>query len=141
MSFDDTQLNLIINTGSVINKLKAEEIKKIKQKHHLLLVTLIFSNALFAEALPILINSLMSSWKSLILSVTIIVLIAEIVPTAIFTSKKKLQYCYNILFIVKGLIYVFYIICYPISLLLDKIIQIEPVDIVYVEYDNQIIDI
>jgi len=76
-------------------KLKAEQasatrILPLIQDHHRLLVTLLLMNSLANEALPLFLDKLVPSWLAVILSVTLVLMFGEIIPSAVFTGSEQL---------------------------------------------------
>ena len=69
----------------------AGKIAPLKKDHHLLLVTLLLLNASVNEALPIFLDNIVPSWLAIILSVSLVLLFGEILPSAVFTGPKQLQ--------------------------------------------------
>ena len=70
------------------------------------------------EALPIFLDKLVASYLSIIISVTFVLIFGEIIPQAIFTSDPILT-GYKYYFLVKTFEFILFLICYPISYLLD----------------------
>ena len=52
----------------------------IIEKHHMLLVTLLISNAFAMETLPIFLDSIVPSYLAIIISVTSVLFFGEIIP-------------------------------------------------------------
>jgi CBS domain containing-hemolysin-like protein len=104
----------------------ARAILPIVQEKHLLLVTLLVCNALTNEALPLLLNTVVSSpIVNVMISVTLVLLFGEIIPSAIFTGPKQLEIAYTFVPTVKFLMCFFYPIAKPIALMLDHILHKE----------------
>jgi CBS domain containing-hemolysin-like protein len=59
--------------------------------NHRLLVSLLLLNCVCAESLPIVLDGLpgLPSWVAVLLSVVLIVVFGEIIPTAIFANSKN----------------------------------------------------
>lgn len=64
----------------------ANEIMPIIQKHHYLLSTLLITNAVALEALPICIDKIAPSWLAILISAVGVVIVAEIVPMSVCTG-------------------------------------------------------
>jgi CBS domain containing-hemolysin-like protein len=71
------------------------------------------------QALPIFLDRITSPAIAIILSVTAVLFFGEIVPQAICT-RYGLAIGANMAWFVKGLMALMFIVCYPISLILDK---------------------
>ena len=97
----------------------AAKIAPLKKDHHLLLVTLLLLNASVNEALPIFLDNIVPSWLAIVLSVSLVLLFGEILPSAVFTGPKQLQISSSFTPFVWTLIFAFYPISYPIAKALD----------------------
>jgi metal transporter CNNM len=70
---------------------KKKLIKKIKvvlSKRHLLLVTLLLTNAIAMEALPIFLDALMPAYVAIILSTTAVLIFGEVLPQVSKITKR-----------------------------------------------------
>eukprot|EP01065_Artemidia_motanka_P032732 TRINITY_DN39716_c0_g1_i1.p1 TRINITY_DN39716_c0_g1~~TRINITY_DN39716_c0_g1_i1.p1 ORF type:complete len:810 (+),score=218.63 TRINITY_DN39716_c0_g1_i1:63-2492(+) len=103
----------------------SRKILPIVSNHHLLLVTLLLTNALANECMPIFLDRLVPSWAAVLLSVTFVLVFGEIVPSAIFTGKHQLRIAAFFTPMVWVLIYITGVIAWPISKLLDCIFHHE----------------
>ncbi|KAK2983581.1 hypothetical protein RJ640_023115 [Escallonia rubra] len=101
--------------------LVAEKILPIVKNQHLLLCTLLICNAMAMEALPIFVDSLLSEWCSILLSVTLILAFGEIIPQAV-CSRYGLSVGAKLSGFVRLLVIVFFPLSYPISKLLDLLL-------------------
>jgi CBS domain containing-hemolysin-like protein len=81
-------MKIKIETGSDLEKSQAKRVLPIITRHHLLIVTLMLYYATENEALPIFLD--VPSWLSIVLSVTLVLIFGEIVPSAIFTGPQQL---------------------------------------------------
>jgi len=62
------------------------------EPHHLLMVTLLLMNALANEALPIFLDKLMPNpIVAVLVSVSVVLIVGEIIPTALFTGEHQLK--------------------------------------------------
>ncbi|PPR98812.1 hypothetical protein GOBAR_AA21857 [Gossypium barbadense] len=59
------------------------KILPVVRKQHLLLCTLLLCNAAAMEALPIFLDSLVTAWGAILISVTLILLFGEIIPQSV----------------------------------------------------------
>lgn len=82
LSIDDLELEIIIegDTSSKEKREAAKAIAPILKNHHLLLCTLLISNAAAMEALPIFLDALVPAWLAIVLSCVAVVTLGEIVP-------------------------------------------------------------
>jgi metal transporter CNNM len=86
------------------------------------LVTLLLSNAIAMEALPIFLDALVPSFWAVMISVTAVLFFGEIIPQAICIGPNQLVIAEKIAPLVKTLMFFLGIICYPISRILDHIL-------------------
>jgi len=87
---------------------------------HYLLVTLLLANATANEALPLFLDRLVPAWAACILSVTVVLFVGEIIPSAIFTGPNKLSLAARLCPMVSCAKLLFSPLVWPISLMLDK---------------------
>ena len=73
-------IDLKLKTGTAKEKHQARRVISVISQRHLLLVTLLISNACCLEALPIFLDSLVPSWIAIIISVTAVLFFGEIIP-------------------------------------------------------------
>lgn len=125
LSLDVTKLEIKAMTGSVVDRADAEAILPIVKRHHLLLVTLLLFNSMANEALPVFLSALVPEWLSVLISVTLVLIFGEILPSAFFTGKAQLHTAATMIPFVKGLMFFFWPIGYPLSQCLDHIFGIE----------------
>jgi len=90
-------------------------------RRHLLLVTLLVSNAVAMEALPIFLDILMSPVAAIIISVTAVLFFGEIIPQAL-CARFGLAIGANLAWLVQGLMFILFPIAWAISKLLDLIL-------------------
>ncbi|GAX18202.1 hypothetical protein FisN_25Hh186 [Fistulifera solaris] len=100
-------------------KVYARELLPVVQNRHRLLVSLLVLNALAYESMPIFLDALVPSWVAIILSVTLILLFGEILPSAIFTGPNQLKLGYYSI----PLVQVFLVITAPIAVPLAKLLD------------------
>ena len=103
-------------------KAYAEKVLPLVSRHHLLLVTLLLMNSIANEALPLFLNELVPPVVAVIISVTAVLIFGEILPSAIFTGQNQLAIGAALSPLVWFFIYFFWIISYPISLILDRML-------------------
>jgi len=69
----------------------AEKVLPLVQDHHRLLITLMMFNTLANEALPIFLEDLVPSWAAVLISVSLVLIFCEVIPSAIFTGPSQLR--------------------------------------------------
>lgn len=119
LSLDVTKLEIKIMTGSLEEKVAAEKILPIIKQHHLLLVTLLLFNAMANETLPVFLGALMPNYVAVIVSVLLVLIFGEIIPSAFFTGPNQLLTGARLTPLVYLLLALFYPVSYPISKILD----------------------
>ncbi|KAL5218180.1 hypothetical protein ABZP36_018864 [Zizania latifolia] len=97
------------------------KILPVVKNQHLLLCTLLICNAAAMEALPIFLDSLMTAWGAILISVTLILLFGEILPQSI-CSHYGLAIGASVTPLVRVLVWICFSIAYPISKLLDYVL-------------------
>jgi metal transporter CNNM len=90
----------------------------IKMRHQIL-VTLLLSNALAYETLPLFLDALVPSWVAVLLSVTIVMVFGEIIPSGIFMGPNQLYLGYHMVPLMQCILWIFYPIATPLAKLLD----------------------
>ncbi|KAJ3100150.1 hypothetical protein HDU96_010434 [Phlyctochytrium bullatum] len=122
MSIDETNLSILMKSGTPTEKMHAERIAPIRKHAHLLLVTLLLANTVVNETLPVLLGILdLEGYQAVIFSTALIVVFGEIIPQAV-CARYGLQVGSYLAWLVRILIYSLYIIAYPIALLLDYVL-------------------
>ena len=128
----DMKILMEANEADCLSDVEREELRREKEyaeslyplisRHHLLLVTLLLMNSIANEALPLFLNEIVSPVMAVILSVTAVLIFGEILPSAIFTGPNQLAIGAALAPLVWFFIYCFWIISYPISLVLDRML-------------------
>ncbi|KAH1082879.1 hypothetical protein J1N35_022640 [Gossypium stocksii] len=121
MSLSLVDLEVVIKAGEPQDRKNAEKILPIVKDQHLLLCTLLIGNALAMEALPIFLDSLLSEWCSILISVTLILAFGEIIPQAV-CSRYGLSVGAKLSVLVRFIVIVLFPVAYPISKLLDLLL-------------------
>ncbi|CAD8060225.1 unnamed protein product [Paramecium primaurelia] len=124
LSIDMLNLELKLKSGTEYEKKVAQILLPVISQHHLLLSTLLVGNAFACETLPIILHQLAPDWLAILISAGIIVLFGEIIPSAFTTGPDQLVIGMKMIPYVKILQAILYIICYPLSLLLDYILGV-----------------
>lgn len=122
LSLDPTNLNILSQTGSSVQKKHAEAVLPLMKSPHLLLVSLLLANTLVNETLPVLLHLIhLDGWQAVLVSTTLVLLFGEIIPQAICARhglaigaffSKPLRLFMNLIWIV----------AYPIAKLLDYVL-------------------
>ncbi|GLT44249.1 hypothetical protein SLA2020_181580 [Shorea laevis] len=118
MSMSLVDLEVLAKSGMPSDQKHAAKILPVVRKQHLLLCTLLICNAAAMEALPIFLDSLVTAWGAILISVTLILLFGEIVPQAI-CSRYGLAIGAKVAPFVRILVWICFPVAYPISKLLD----------------------
>ncbi|XVF50886.1 hypothetical protein PTKIN_Ptkin04bG0139400 [Pterospermum kingtungense] len=121
MSLSLVDLEIVVKAGQPQDRKNAEKILPIVKNQHLLLCTLLISNAIAMEALPIFLDSLLSEWCAILISVTLILAFGEIIPQAV-CSRYGLSVGAKLSILVRFIVIVLFPIAYPISKLLDLLL-------------------
>ncbi|KAM7474787.1 hypothetical protein LguiB_022030 [Lonicera macranthoides] len=118
MSLSLVDLEVLAKSGSPKDRKHAAKIMPVVKNQHLLLCTLLICNAAAMEALPIFLDSLITAWGAILLSVTLILLFGEIIPQSICT-RYGLAIGATVAPVVRVLVCICFPVAYPISKLLD----------------------
>ncbi|WCJ32088.1 hypothetical protein M5689_013531 [Euphorbia peplus] len=121
MSFSLVDLEVLAKSGTPTARKHASKILPVVKRQHLLLCTLLICNAAAMETLPIFLDSLVSPWGAILISVTLILLFGEIVPQSV-CSRYGLAVGATMAPVVRVLIWICFPIAYPISKLLDLVL-------------------
>ncbi|KAM6555756.1 hypothetical protein CsatB_002775 [Cannabis sativa] len=118
LSFTQVDLEVLIKSGQFHDQKNAAKILPLIKNEHLLLCTLLISKSLAMEALPTFLDSILPSWAAIIMSVTLVVAFAEVIPQAV-CSRYGLRIGAKMSSFVRLLLFIFFPISKPISKLLD----------------------
>lgn len=121
MSLGLVDLEVLMKSGTPQDRKHAAKILPVVKNQHLLLCTLLIGNSLAMEALPIFLDSLITAWGAILISVTLILMFGEILPQAV-CSHYGLAVGAAMAPIVRVLLVVFFPVAYPISKLLDLLL-------------------
>eukprot|EP00930_Biecheleria_cincta_P040877 TRINITY_DN27993_c0_g1_i2.p1 TRINITY_DN27993_c0_g1~~TRINITY_DN27993_c0_g1_i2.p1 ORF type:complete len:572 (-),score=120.69 TRINITY_DN27993_c0_g1_i2:40-1755(-) len=100
----------------------AEKILPLIHDHHQLLVTLLLMNSVANEALPLFLDQLVPSWLAVVLSVSLVLMFGEIIPSAVFTGKDQLSMAARFAGLVSTCKFILAPIAWPIASALDIIL-------------------
>jgi len=118
LSLDGNQLKVLQAAGKEKEKKYARRIVPLIKRHHLLLVTLLLANAGAVEAMPIFMDKITNPVLAILVSVTAVLIFGEIIPQAL-CSRYGLAIGYYLSPLVYFLMFIFFIVAWPISKLLD----------------------
>ncbi|QCD84227.1 DUF21 domain-containing protein At2g14520 [Vigna unguiculata] len=118
MSLSLVDLEVLAKSGTPQDRKHAAKILPVVKNQHLLLCTLLICNAAAMEALPIFLDSLVTAWGAILISVTLILLFGEIIPQSV-CSRYGLAIGAAVAPFVRVLVCVCFPVAFPISKLLD----------------------
>jgi metal transporter CNNM len=120
MSLDATTLEVKARTSKTsLERRQARTLLGFVKRKHLVLVSVIIVNMAVNEALPVFLDRLVPTFASIIISTTLVVLVGEVLPSAIFTGKDQIRLVYKLLPILRATIMLTLCISYPLSKFLD----------------------
>eukprot|EP00915_Cephaloidophora_sp_WS-2016_P003514 GHVH01004746.1.p1 GENE.GHVH01004746.1~~GHVH01004746.1.p1 ORF type:complete len:609 (+),score=88.40 GHVH01004746.1:72-1898(+) len=120
LSMEPLDLKMLRLEGNFEEKYKANEVLKLISNKHLIMVTLLLTNSIAMEALPVFLDKLVPSWVAVTLSVTAILIFGEILPQAFCTGPQQLDIAYRSAPLMNCLICITYPISKPVSVILDS---------------------
>ncbi|KAK9070465.1 hypothetical protein SSX86_010867 [Deinandra increscens subsp. villosa] len=126
MSLSLVDLEVIAKSGTPTDRAYAEKILPVVTRQHLLLCTLLICNAAAMEALPVFLDTLVTAWGAILISVTLILLFGEIIPQSVCT-RYGLAIGASVAPFVRLLLWLCFPVAYPISKLLDYLLGKEHV--------------
>lgn len=118
IGLDYTTLEVLSKSGTPKEQAAAKKILPIVNNHHLLLVTLLLATASAEEAMPLFLERMMPAWASIIVSVCLVLIFAEVVPMSL-CSRYGLEIGAKMAWLVRIFIVIAYPIAYPIARTLD----------------------
>eukprot|EP00670_Eutreptiella_braarudii_P013862 CAMPEP_0174333642 /NCGR_PEP_ID=MMETSP0810-20121108/19317_1 /TAXON_ID=73025 ORGANISM="Eutreptiella gymnastica-like, Strain CCMP1594" /NCGR_SAMPLE_ID=MMETSP0810 /ASSEMBLY_ACC=CAM_ASM_000659 /LENGTH=514 /DNA_ID=CAMNT_0015450885 /DNA_START=20 /DNA_END=1561 /DNA_ORIENTATION=+ len=83
LALDYNTLLVLMNAGEPHEQIHARKIEPLVKRRHLLLVTLLITNAACLEALPLFLDKLLSPFATIVVSVTAVLFFGEIVPQSV----------------------------------------------------------
>ena len=119
LSLEPLALMIKMRVGTPEEKSHAEALLPLVQQHHKLLVTLLLVNCICNEALPLFLEKLAPEFLAVLLSVTLVLMFGEIIPSAIFTGPSQLSYAASWAPFVRTLMWFLSPVTYPIVRMLD----------------------
>lgn len=118
-SLDQTKVELKTIAGKGQEKEDALKVLPIIKQHHFLLVTILLFNTIANESLPVFLNGLFPNWLAIILSVAVVLIVGELIPSALFTGRNQLAIVSKFIPFVRFLMVVLWPIAYPFAKTLD----------------------
>ena len=124
LSIDMLILEIKLKSGTEQEKIYANKIKKIIADHHWILVTLLLCNAFACEAMPILLDKLVTDIMAIVISVTVLLFVGEIVPQALCTGPNQMKIASFLSCFTYSLMIITYPLSYPIAKFMDCVIGV-----------------
>ena len=124
LSLDLMSLTVLSTGGKPHEQKYAKRILPLIKRHHLLLVTLLLSNAAAVESMPLFLDKVSSPVIAIVVSVTAVLIFGEVVPQAICT-RYGLAIGATFSPIVIFLMLITFPISWPLSKLLDCLLGTE----------------
>lgn len=123
MGQDEVYLKVISTSGDETEQVNAKKVLKlIDRGKHWVLVTLLLSNVITNETLPIVLDRCLGGgWPAVVSSTVAIVIFGEVIPQSLCV-RYGLQIGAFFTPFVLGLMYLMYPVAYPIACLLDRIL-------------------
>ena len=124
-SLDTMRLKIKAEMGTKDEKNSVGKVLSLLKNRHQFLCTLLVFNVICAECLPLLMDTIMPKWLSLLLSVTFVLLAGEVIPAGIFTGPQRLDIARRLVGFSKFLQFVFSPVAYPLAKMLDYLVGTE----------------
>ncbi|KAI8390216.1 hypothetical protein BD560DRAFT_380277 [Blakeslea trispora] len=123
MGLDETNLHVLTQSGSETEKKHAKQVLRLLHRgKHWVLVTLLLSNVIVNETLPIILDGVLGGgWKAVVISTALIVIFGEVIPQSICV-RYGLAIGAKTAPMVLALMYIMYPIAYPTAKLLDYVL-------------------
>jgi CBS domain containing-hemolysin-like protein len=126
MTLDPLDLRIKIRASvDTEERENAAQLLPLVEDHHRLLVTLLLADAVFYETMPLFLDNLFPSWAAILISVTVLLVVGEIIPSAIFTGPEQLRLAGRLTPLMTFFLKFFYPIAYPLIWLLDSLVPPE----------------
>ena len=120
LSIDDLVMELRMKSGTEEEKKYANQVLPILANRHWLLVTLLLMNSIAMEALPVFLDRIVNRFWAVVISVTLILVVGEILPQAVCTGPNQVQIAAYVAPMTKFLM----LISWPLSYWLGKALDI-----------------
>lgn len=134
-SIDPLTLKLKEENGTAQEQRDVRRIRAVIENRHLLLATLLLSNSLAMESLPLFLDAIMPASLAVILSTTVVLIFGEVLPQAICLGPNQLQIAAAMAPIARGLMVALYLVCNPIAKGLDWVLGVHTEKIVMAKKD------
>ncbi|KZT59176.1 DUF21-domain-containing protein, partial [Calocera cornea HHB12733] len=122
MSLDETQLKVLAVSGTPKQQEYAKKIQPIRKNGHLLLITLLISNMVVNETLPVISDEVLGGGVyAVVISTVLIVIFSEIIPQSV-CSRYGLVIGAVMAPYVRVLIWALFIIAWPVAKLLELVL-------------------
>ena len=118
LGLDTTELEVVADSGSPLEKRCAATILPVRRSGNLLLCTLLLGNVAVNSIMSVLMADLTSGVVGIIVSTFLLVIIGEIIPQAV-CNRHALLYGARFVPLVQFFIVLLYPICKPIAMCLD----------------------
>ena len=118
LSLDIMSLNVLSSGGKPQEQKHAKKILPLVKRHHLLLVTLLLSNAAAVESMPLFLDKISSPVIAIVVSVTAVLIFGEVIPQAICT-----RYGLAIGATLSPLVIFLMVVTFPVSWPLSKLLD------------------
>lgn len=119
LSINQIKLEIKMRNGTELDKKQGNIIMPVLHKHHELLCTLLLSNAIAMEALPLFLDAVVPAWAAVLISTTCVLLFGEVFPQALCTGPNQMWIATKSTPIVKFLMFAYSPIVIPLAKLLD----------------------
>ena len=124
MSLDPVGLEIIAEGGDAEEREYAKQIIPVRKNGNLLLCTLLLGNTAVNSMISILMASVTNGIMGLLVSTLSIVILGEITPQAL-CSRHGLYIGAKTIWIMKFFIMLLFVVAWPISLVLDRILGVD----------------
>lgn len=120
LSLDELYLQVKARAAETTEEQRyAKILLPLVQQRHLVLVSLLLLNFAADETLPIFLNFMLPDWLAVLLSVVLVVIVSEIIPSAVFIGPNQLRLAALVSPFCKLAMFCMYPIAYPIAKFLD----------------------
>ncbi|CAG9582142.1 conserved hypothetical protein [Leishmania major strain Friedlin] len=125
LGLDTLSLEIIADSGSEPDKTYAQKILPIRHLGNQLLCTLILGNVMVNTLIAQITDSHIHGWVATVVSTALTTLGGEVIPQALM-SAHALQVGSKSAPLVKFFVFIFWPVCKPLSMILDKFIGKDP---------------
>ena len=123
VSLESVDLRVKMRTGSAKERRWAARLLPLVElvPHHQVLVTLLLVNSLANETLPLFLDAIVPSWAAIVISVTVVLFVGELIPSAIFTGAWKLEMAAKCAPLAFACVFLASPVAYPLAKVLDMV--------------------